>query len=308
MLKNTFSSEHFISAVKLENNQDDPLVLLPEVVVQDTVDDGIEAAVEVCHEVAGCEQPLRNGPAQPGVQRYYQANQVQRRPADSKKHEHHKHGEKVAKVVRLDFGPRVRLDPPPDLDHQNPDSQVAIGDDAHRQNEVHHHHGDGVQRANRLRKGAGVHPRVVLQRLHKPVGHDGQDCERPDEHNIAHSVAAGKKFVVLEVVADVAVSVDCNASYVKDGADDTEPHEEAADLAVDVTCNPSIVKDGRQDQWIRIDGDYQVSKGQANHKGISYKNRRGKDTRLKEFYKKMYRSLRSLKEGLGDESLISIGS
>ena len=90
------SPQHIISAVKLEDYQNDPLVLLPEVMIQDTVDDGIEAAVEVRHEVAGREQPLWYRPAQPGVQRHRQANQVKRRPADGEEHEHYEHGEEVA--------------------------------------------------------------------------------------------------------------------------------------------------------------------------------------------------------------------
>ena len=63
--------------------------------------------------------------------------------------------------MRLDLWPRVRLDPPPHLDDEDPDAKVAVADDADRQDEVHHHHRDGVQRADRLREGAGVHPRVV---------------------------------------------------------------------------------------------------------------------------------------------------
>ncbi len=261
--------QRIVSAVKLEDDQDDPLVLFPEVVVQDTVDDGIEAAVEVRHEVAGCEQPLRYRPAQPGVQGHRQANQVQRRPADGKEHEHHKHGEEVAEVMRFDFWPRVWLDPPSHLDDKDPDTQVTVGDDADRQDEVHHHHCDGVERAHRLGEGAGVYPRVVLQRLHEPVGHDGKDGERPDKHDIAHGVAVGEEFVVLQAVADVAVAVDGDACDVEDGANDAEAHEEATDLTVDVAGDPAVVENGGQDQRVGIDGDYQVSKSQAHHEGVS---------------------------------------
>lgn len=85
-----------ISAVELTDDQDYPLVFLPKVVVQDAVDHGVEAAVEVRHEVAGREQPLGYGPAQSGVQSHCQANQIEWRPADSKQYKHHKHGEEVA--------------------------------------------------------------------------------------------------------------------------------------------------------------------------------------------------------------------
>lgn len=237
--------------------------------VQDTIDNSIEAAVEVRHEVAGREQPLRYRPTQPGVQRHRQANQVKRRPADCEEHEHHEHGEEVAEVVRLDFWPRVWLDPAPHLDHEDPDTQVAVGDYADRQDEVHHHHRDGVQWAHRLGEGAGVHTRVVLQRLHEPVWHYGEDGERPDEHDVAHGVAVGEQFVIFEAVADVAVTVDGNARYVEDGANDAEAHEEPTDLTVDVAGDPAIVENGRKDQRVGIDGDYQVSESQAHHKGVS---------------------------------------
>lgn len=262
-------SSRVVSAVELEDDQNDPLVLFPEVVVQDAVDDGVEAAVEVRHEVTGCEEPLRYGLAQPGIQRHAQPDHVQRRPADGEEHKHHEHGEEVAQVVRFDLGPRIRLDPPPHLDDQDPDAQVAVGDDADGQDEVHHHHRDGVQGADRLRKGARVHPWVVLQRLHEPVGHDGEDGEQPDQHDIAHGVAVGEEFVVLEAVADVAVTVDGDAGDVEDGANDTQAHEEAADLAVDVAGDPAVVENGGQDQGVGIDGDYQVGKSQAHHEGVS---------------------------------------
>lgn len=139
---------------------------------------------------------------------------------------------------------------------------------------MHHDDSDSIQRANRLREGAGVHPGVVLQRLHEPVGHDGEDGERPDEHDVAHGVAVGEELVVFQVVANVAVSVDGDPRDVEDGADDTEAHEEAADLAVDVARYPAAVEDGGQDQRIRVDGDHQVSEGQAHHKSVSYQDRK----------------------------------
>ena len=171
--------------------------------------------------------------------------------------------------MRLDLGPWVWLDPPPHLDHEDPDTQVAVGDDADRQDEVHHHHRDSIQWAHRLGKSAGVHPRVVLQWLHEPVWHYGEDGECPDEHDIAHGVAVGEQFVIFEAVADVAVTVDGDARYVEDGANDAEAHEEPTDLTVDVAGDPAIVEDGSQDQRVGIDGDYQVSESQAHHKGVS---------------------------------------
>ena len=215
-------------------------------------------------------------PPNRGVQRHRQADQVQRRPADREEHEHHEHGEEVAEVVRLDFGSRVGLDPPPHLDDQDPDPQVAVGDDADRQDEVHHHHRDGVERAHRLGEGAGVHPGVVLERLHEPVGHDGQDGERPDQHHVAHGVAVGEQLVVLQAVADVAVAVDGDAGDVEDGADDAEAHEEAADLTVDVAGDPAVVEDGGQDQRVGVEGDHQVGEGQAHHEGVSCGARTGR--------------------------------
>lgn len=44
-------------------------------------------------------------------------------------------------------------------------------------------------------------------------------------------------------VADVTVAVDGDDCDVKDGADDTDPHQEATDLALNVSCDPAIVED-----------------------------------------------------------------
>lgn len=70
-------------------------------------------------------------------------------------------------------------------------------------------------------------------------------------------------------MAYVAVAVDGDPGDIEDGTDDAEAHEEATDLAVDVACNPATMEDRSQDQWVWVDGNHQVSKGQAHHEGIS---------------------------------------
>lgn len=65
-------------------SQEDRLVLFSKVLVQQTIDDGVEAAVKVCHEVAGDKQPLRDARCNPaGIYRHCQAYEVQRCPAYS---------------------------------------------------------------------------------------------------------------------------------------------------------------------------------------------------------------------------------
>lgn len=229
--------------MKLKKTEHNSFVLISKIIVEYAIDNSIQAAVKICHEVAGCEEPHRNGLAQRRLNCHCQANEIQWRPAHSKQHKHHKHGEKVTKVMWLDLEPVVRFDPFAHLDNQDPDSQVAVCDNADRQDEVHHHHHDGVKWADRLGKCAWIDTGIILQGLNEPIGCDGQDGEGPDKHHIAYSVLFGENLVIVKAVADVTVAVDGDTGDVKDGSDDTEPHQEATDLAVDVSCNPAIVED-----------------------------------------------------------------
>ena len=171
--------------------------------------------------------------------------------------------------MRFELGPAVWFDAVAHLDDQDPDAQVAVWHDGDGQDEVHHHHRDGVERADRLGERAGVDARVVLQGLHEPVGHDGQDGEHPHQHYVAHGVLVGEDLVVLEAVADVAVAVDGDAGDVEDGADHTEANQEAADLAVDAPGDPAVVEDGRQHKRVGVHSHQKVCYCQTHHKGIS---------------------------------------
>ena len=245
------------------------LVLTPEVLVQHTIHNGIKAAVEVGHEVAGHKQPLRDeGNHYLWFDRHRQADEVERRPANGEEHKHHEHGDKVSHVVWRDLGPIVWLDPSPHLDDEYPNAQVAIGDNHDGQNKVKKNHCDSVRWAGRLFKGAGVNSRVILKRTHEQVGHDGHHSQRPDQHHIADRVLVAVQLVVLEAVTDVTVSIDGDAGDVEDGADDADAHEEAADLAVGVTQVPAIVEDGGEDQRVRVDGHHEVCHCQAHHKDV----------------------------------------
>ena len=144
--------------------------------------------------------------------------------------------------MRGELGSDVGLHAPPHLDHQNPDPQVAVGDDHDGEDEVKENHGDGVGRAGGLSERAGVHPGVVLQRPHKQVRHDGDHRQEPDQHHVAEGVLVAVQLVVLEAVADVTVSVDGDAGDVEYGPDDAESHEESADLAVSIPQAPAVVK------------------------------------------------------------------
>lgn len=75
------------------NGGDDALVLIPEVPVKQAVDDGVQTAVEIGHEVADDEEPLGNTGHHVGrIYGHRQADQVERSPADGKEHEDHEHG------------------------------------------------------------------------------------------------------------------------------------------------------------------------------------------------------------------------
>lgn len=265
------------STVKLENSQYNPFILFSKVVVQHSIYNTIEAAVEVCHEVARREEPLGYGLTQSGVDRHRQAYKVQRSPADGEQHKHHKHGEKVPEVMRFDLGPTVRLDPLAHLYDEDPNAQVAVCNDADGQDEVHHNYRDGVERAHRLGEGARVDARVVLQRLHEPVWDDCQDCQCPDQDDVAYCVLVGEELVVLKAVADVTVAVDGDTGDVENRADHTEPHEEAADLTVNIASDPAVMEDGGQNERVGVDGHHQICYCQTHHKGITCQDKREED-------------------------------
>lgn len=255
--------------MELKKTENNSFVLLPKIGVKYAVDHGIQAAVEVSHKVAGCKEPHRNGLAQHGVNGHCQANEVQWCPAHSKQHKHNKHGEKVAKVMWLDLELVVGLDAFAHLDDEDPDAKIAVSDNADGQNEVHHHHHDGVEWTDWLYKCAWIDTCIILQRLHEPVGRDGQDGQDPQKHHIAPSFLFGEDLVIGKAVTDVTVAVNGDACDVKDGANNTEPHQEATDLTMDVSCDPAIVEDSSQDHWVRVDGNYKICYSQAHHKGIS---------------------------------------
>lgn len=108
-----------------------------------------------------------------------------------------------------------------DLDHQNPDPQVAERHDGEGDDEVNHHHRDGVRRAHRLGKGARVNPGVVLQGADKEVWHNCHHGEYPGQAEIAAGVLQVEELVVPQAVADVAVAVDGDGRDVENGPDDT---------------------------------------------------------------------------------------
>ena len=164
------------------------------------------------------------------VDGHHQPDQVERRPADGKEHEHHEHGDEVAHVAGAQAWPLAALHLPPHLDHQDPDAQVAEGYHADGYQEVHHHHGDGVGGAGRLGEGAGVDARVVLQGAHEEVGQDGHHGQRPHQPHQEQRVPEAEHAAVGKAVADVAVAVDGDGRDVEDGADHAQPHQEAAHL------------------------------------------------------------------------------
>lgn len=108
-----------------------------------------------------------------------------------------------------------------DLDHQNPDPQVAERHDGEGDDEVNHHHRDGVWRAHRLGKGTWVNPGVVLQGANKEVWHNCHHSEYPGQAEIAAGVLQVEELVVPQAVADVAVAVDGDGRDVENGPDDT---------------------------------------------------------------------------------------
>lgn len=91
--------------------------------VQESIYNRIEAAVEICHVVTSHKQPLWDPGDHGGrVRGHNEPDEVERGPADGKKYKNDKHGDEVPEVLWLEFGFAVRFDPPPDLENQDPDS------------------------------------------------------------------------------------------------------------------------------------------------------------------------------------------
>lgn len=118
------------------------------------------------------------------------------------------------------------------LNHQHPYPHIAVRHHQQWDQKVDNHHWDGVVWADGLSKRARVNARIILQRANKEVGYCGEGGEQPGEAQVAAGVPQAVQTVVVEAVADVAVTVDGDGCYVKDGANDTETHDEATGLAV----------------------------------------------------------------------------
>ncbi len=136
-------------------------VFLPEVLVEQPVDDSIQTAVEIRHEVAGNKQPLRDiRRHSSGIYRHGESDEVQRCPAHGKQHKHHKHRQEIPQVGRSDLriGPHTTFDP----NHQRPYAQVAERDHAQRNEKVDQNNADGIRRACRLGERAGEDAWVIF--------------------------------------------------------------------------------------------------------------------------------------------------
>lgn len=142
------------------------------------------------------------------------------------------------------------------------------------------HHQDGVVGADRLGEGAGIHPGIVLQGTHEEIGDGGDGSEEPRQTQVPESVLEAVEPVVLQAVADIAVAVDGDGGDVEDGADHTQTHDEAADLTVHVAHSPFVMEDGQKNQGIWVHCYCQVCYGQADHKDVSCRKRKGKISSL----------------------------
>ena len=99
---------------------DNAFVLVPEIPVEQAINDGIQTAIEVGHEIADHKEPLRDTGSHVGrIYGYRQANQVKWRPTNSKQHENHKHGDKIPQVTWSDARTLFRLHFTPHLDDEH---------------------------------------------------------------------------------------------------------------------------------------------------------------------------------------------
>lgn len=136
-------------------------VFLPEVLVEQPVDDSIQTAVEIRHKVAGNKQPLWDIRRHScGVYRHGEPDEVQGRPAHGEQHKHHKHRQEIPQVSRSDF--RIGADTTFDPNHQRPYAQVAERNHAQRYEEVDQNNADSVRRACCLGECAGEDTWVIF--------------------------------------------------------------------------------------------------------------------------------------------------
>lgn len=233
---------------RMPEDRDNLLVFPAEVLVQEPIDDGIEAAVEVSQEVARDKEPfwhLRSHFL--WADGHSKADAVQWGPADGEDDKHHEHGEKAPDVTGPQAQPALGLGLPAGLEHQQPDAQVTEGHDSHGEQEVDGHHRHGVLGTGRLVKGTGVDAWVILQGPHEKVGHQGHHGEEPDKADRERGVPVPVDPVVGHAVADVAVAVNGNGSNIEDRADDTQAHHKGTGLAVCLPEGPAVMEDGHED-------------------------------------------------------------
>lgn len=261
----------------LTERQEYPAVFPTEVLIEQSVHNGVQAGVEVRHEITHHEQPVGDHGRNTGrVHRYRQANQIQRRPADGEQHEDDEHGQEVTQLARTQPRPGVAGDPPPHAQHQHPNPQVAEGDHGDGKQEVHGHHGDGVTGARRLTEGAGINPGVIRQGAQRQVREDGEGGEDPHQRQQRQGPRAPVHSLVRVGLTDEAVAVDGDGGDVEDGADDARSHQETAHLAFHLIRQPARVQHGVQNQRVRIADHEEVGESQAHYERITCRTQREK--------------------------------
>lgn len=99
--------------------------------------------------------------------------------------------------------------------------------------------GHGKGRIVHIVEDASVGARVILNGANVHVRQDSQDSHDPGNDQIDASVAQAEDPLVLEAVADVAVTVDGNGSNVEDGTNYTQSCDQPDHLALKLTQIPA---------------------------------------------------------------------
>lgn len=129
--------------------------------------------------------------------------------------------------------------------------------------------GHSKDRVVEIVEDAGVSARIILDGANVHVGQDCQDGHDPGDDKVNAGIAHAEDPLVLEAVADVAVTIDGNCHDVEDRADHTQPCDESNHLTLELAQIPAPNGHGMQHQRIGVDGHQHIGHGEANDEDVA---------------------------------------
>lgn len=107
--------------------------------------------------------------------------------------------------------------------HFHPDPHIAKTHYDQREDKVDTDDGYGKDGVVQIVEDAGVGARIILYGANVHIGQDSQEGHNPGDHQVNAGIAHTEDPLVLEAVADVAVTIDGNCHDIEDRANNTQP-------------------------------------------------------------------------------------